>query len=791
MKHVLVESVEQLRELVAPVLAGDVGQVVLDTETSEVVGERFTPYGTDTRVAGWSLSYGTDVDLYVPLRHRPYDWRRPARLVSGDAKHDGPEWVRRLLQVERVLPEEDGPGWQPGADPNVPLEPVWELLQALLDVEGVEWLAHNWPFDAKMLSVEGLRLPWDRMEDSQALSVHTDPRPVDAWDDSLNDGRGGYVHGGHGLKHLGETWLGVPADAQRLLDQARAALGPHGGNLSDWSMLPLRTAVAPYACMDTRLALKLTEHCRKRDAYQDSKVRELLRLHKVERRISCGMEEAGIPVDAEEAARRAEAKEREVAALSERCRQLAGVRVVPLSAPADLADMLYSELGLPSYRGIRNTEAATLKKVRTHMVARGEEPAGSISADDAVDLLDAILEWRRATKELTAFYRPLTQLGSGGRVHPVLSPLRARTTRFSAAAPNAMQMAKPKKAKEPEVARANQVASVRHLFKPEPGHVFVCADYNGQEMRVSAHYANAIPESFAYRFTWNCTMGKRGSCKGREGFREDGTAYPGNHGPKGDRDECRKVVHVGWRPNYSQRPPSMFLVDGFLSGNSDFDPHQAMVEWCVREGLKEIDRDKGKTADFAALYGAGAKKLSETLDCSMDVAYRILDIFWDKAYPELGRVRLFIQERLRRCGKETAFSHQPFIRTLHGGRIYLRGSFKGPNYIVQRSCREILLQAIVGCDEYVRENCPSYKLVLPVHDELIWHVPEADLEEAHVRNICRIMVAAGRASSVPMVVEPNVCRESWAVKEKLPGWGWDGVNQGVPDVEVESWSPSS
>ena len=774
----LLLDLESLTAALQPILDGRVAEAAVDTETTPVLNDRFTAYASPTRIAGFSVSYdleGRGVDLYAAVRHVPYDFRRRPDLIANDTTHNGKEWLRVLEEEEgvRFLNSTRGcSGWLEGWDPNLDLEAVQELWQALFAVPGVTWYAHNWPFDAKMFDVEGVSLPWDRMECTKALSTFTDTRPLDLWDPDLREGQGGYVHGGHSLKHLGEVYLGVAPEAQAKLNEARAALGAGSESLNDWSMLPLRTTVAPYGCMDTRLCLDFARHAKARESFKDSQVRALLDGHQAELPTFIGMERSGIPVDREACSAATAEKERAVAKLVARITKLAG-RVLKLNHGEQLSDQLYRELGLPQYRGKSDTQKATLKRVRAHMVERGQDPTGPITSDAAVEILDAILDYRKAWKELTSFYRPLTNFGETGRIHPVLQPMDARTTRATAAKPNAMQIPRVKKGKTEKETRANQEASVRHLFKPDPGHVFLALDYGQQELRVGAHYSMAVPKAFEYRFTWGCTLAKRGDCKGRP-----------PHGPADDKERCRRVTHAGWRPNYAQRPARLYLADGFLSGAKDFDPHQAMVGTCEQREVP-IDRDEGKTANFALLYGCGNGKLSETIDCTWEVARDLSKIFWEVAYPELGHVRAFVEERLRRAGKPSKWSHQEFIRTLHGGRIYLDGGFKGLNYLVQRSCREILLKAILGLQDYtMKVGATMYRPVLPVHDELMFTVPEADLDLEVVRGMCQVMVSAGAASLVPMVVEPNVCRESWAVKEDLPeGWGWDGVSQGVQPME--------
>ena len=324
-------------------------QAAFDTETTLVGDGGFTPFGTDTRIAGFSISYdveGREVDLYAPIRHVPYDWRRHPASMAKDVKHRGGEWLQRLLEVEGVAPMQgkDFTGmWLPGRDPNLDLEAVLALLQRMFNVPGIIWYAHNWPFDARVLVVDDIDVPWERMECTQALSVFTDARPLDKWDPTLKDGRGAYVHGGHGLKHLGEVYLGMPADAQTLLDEAKEALGPGSSKLWDYSMLPLRTALAPYACIDTRLTLRLAAHCKGREAYRDPRVRELLNAHRAERRLSVAMERRGMPVDQALCLERVKLKEAEVAALVAKANRLAGI-VLNLGHGETLAAQLYDEL---------------------------------------------------------------------------------------------------------------------------------------------------------------------------------------------------------------------------------------------------------------------------------------------------------------------------------------------------------------------------------------------------------------------------------------------------------------
>lgn len=732
----LVKSVEELERLLQPIFNGEVSVAGFDTETTEVPDDRFTPFGTDVRMAGFSMSWGhgdTAVDFYVAVRHAPYDWRRPARLIPA-------EWVERLTRDEGVAL--DGT-WALGYghktalswDPNLPLEPVLALLRRAFATPGIQWRAHNWPFDAKIVMVDGVPLP-DDMMDTQIHSVLTDERRLDEWDEEAKR----WKHKGHGLKFLGEFLLGREAVEKTLLDDARKVL-----ECNSWAHLPLRTIVAPYAWQDTRLCIEVGDYFLdpvKTPLSADPAIQELIREHHVEMRHLIAMEARGIKIDVAECARRAAEREKLLPQIQQRVNEMPLKLTLNLASPTEVGAALYGPLGFPKYRGKEDTRKATLKQVRA-LVLGGAPTA--IPQEQALAVLDALLEYRAAAKELQAFYLPLVEFADGeSTIYTVLNALRAKTTRMSASKPNVQQAQKLKKGKPPET-------SVRSVFKPRDGHVLLAPDFSQQELRVAGHFALAVPRDFRYLFSWRCTLKKRGDCKGR-----------GAHGDG--------VIHTGTRGlSTATAPEEMKLVNGFLSGDRSFDPHQIMAD------AAGVDRDEGKTADFALIYGAYIYKLAETLNCSFDKAKLLYESFWDQAFPELAHVKTFIGERLRCAGPEGYYSHQTSIRTLHGGRIFVGSSHEGFNYIVQRSCREILLKAINRTAALIAAERAPYHMVFPVHDQLILEAPADSLDQRLVTAICREMVEAGSASKIPMVVEGSVCRDNWAETEKLPGWGWCGV----------------
>lgn len=737
----LVESLDQLGELLRPIIDDrvDGGRAAFDTETTEVFDDRFTPWGTTTRVAGFSISYdlnGSPVDFYACLRHEHYwDWdpervrarESIARAKPSKGKGGLMEWQLTGEQWVELLDEEAAQ-----AIPNLPLQAAYGELQAALDV--ATWYMHNAKFDYSMLLADEVRPPsFDRYHDTQFMSVFTDERPLDAWDEkreSVWEGevsKGGYLHQGHGLKQLGETFLGVDPDAQRLLLEAREVL-----RCNSYAHLPLRRIIEPYACMDTRLTLDLGKHCEGREAWSDEAVRGC---YERERRLLPRLiqwERRGFRRNIERAKVLEKQAEEKLARVTVETNAKAGTPL-PFRSPK-LRDVLYGDLEFPRYRDQSNTRQATLKHLRTRL-RKSDDPADHVRAD----VIDGILEYRKVDKELSSFYRPFAA-GDSERLHCILSQIAARTGRMSASKPNLQQ--------------SKKKGEVRKLLVPSEGHTLLFWDYSQIEMRLAAHYTNVLPDVFQYLFTWQCNNWRHGRCKGR-----------GRHGKMGDRDSCRGIIHTSWRGfDYSYRPKVMGLYDGFMNDRG-FDPHQRMFEVCQQRGVEEIDRDKSKTANFTILFGAGIPKLADTLDCSEQLSRRLFGFFWDEAYPELDRVKTFIGERLRKVGKASRWSGQDFVRTLAGRRYYLESSHKAMNYIIQGSAREILGDAMLEVCDYFDSIDYEYSVLLPVHDEIIAEVPTDQIDPEVVNRVSEIMMAAGHRCTVPMVVEPDYSHTSWGEKK--------------------------
>lgn len=190
-------------------------------------------------------------------------------------------------------------------------------------------------------------------------------------------------------------------------------------------------------------------------------------------------------------------------------------------------------------------------------------------------------------------------------------------------------------------------------------------------------------------------------------------AGPGNKLLSVDYDQ------IEWRvfAHYAQEPT---MLQAIRDGE---DLHWANARMIYGPTEDPAHRKASKTIGFAKLYGAGVDKLASQLGCSKTEALALIARF-DAALPgiaQMGReVDRVVMQRERSEGRG-------YVNTFAGRRSYVdKGkSYTGLNYICQGSAADILKRQIVELDKH---GLADYAL-LPVHDEVIFEVPEADASE--------------------------------------------------------------
>lgn len=202
-------------------------------------------------------------------------------------------------------------------------------------------------------------------------------------------------------------------------------------------------------------------------------------------------------------------------------------------------------------------------------------------------------------------------------------------------------------------------------------------------------------------------------------------------------------------------------IDVFRSGH-DVHSETARKIFGVPEG-QEVPhelRRKAKAINFAIIYGTTAFGLSEQMGGTPQEASKVIASFYE-AYPEIGAYLSSILEEGEKKG---------YVTTMLGRRRYLP-ELKDANYVkreaakraalnapVQGSAADLIKMAMIKVDQVLKEGHFKSKMVLQIHDELLFCL-EKDEEEKLVPLLKSAMENAVELS-VPLTVE-GACGDSW------------------------------
>ena len=164
------------------------------------------------------------------------------------------------------------------------------------------------------------------------------------------------------------------------------------------------------------------------------------------------------------------------------------------------------------------------------------------------------------------------------------------------------------------------------------------------------------------------------------------------------------------------------LVDAF---NNNLDIHTQTAISLFGEEDAASKRNVAKTVNFGLLYGMGAKKLSDTLGISSKEAKEIIEKYF-VTFPSVKGYFSAIVEQAKEMG---------YVETLLGRRRYfdfanatpmLKAAYEreAVNAVFQGSASDLIKLSMNAIDKRIREEGLRAKMLLQIHDELIFEVDE-------------------------------------------------------------------
>ncbi len=238
-------------------------------------------------------------------------------------------------------------------------------------------------------------------------------------------------------------------------------------------------------------------------------------------------------------------------------------------------------------------------------------------------------------------------------------------------------------------------AEIRRGFIPADGYLFVSADYSQIELRVLAHYS------------------------------EDAA-----------------------------------FLEAFRSGTDIHRQTAALVFGVEPDQVTRTMRDRAKTVNFAVIYGIGPFSLAQQLGVSTAEAKEFIDRYFER-FPG---VRAFLDRQVELAREqgfiETLTRRRRYIPEIRSKNFNIRsfGERVATNAPIQGSAADLIKVAMIAIQQSIEETGSRARMLLQVHDELLFEAPR-DEAEATLRMVKERMEGAAELR-VPLLVEGGI-GENW------------------------------
>ncbi|GHQ78254.1 DNA polymerase I [Helicobacter pylori] len=168
------------------------------------------------------------------------------------------------------------------------------------------------------------------------------------------------------------------------------------------------------------------------------------------------------------------------------------------------------------------------------------------------------------------------------------------------------------------------------------------------------------------------------------------------------------------------------LMEAFLKGR---DIHLETSKALFGEDLAKEKRSIAKSINFGLVYGMGSKKLSETLNISLNEAKSYIEAYF-KRFPSIKDYLNRMKEEILKTSKAFTLLGRYRVFDFTGVNDYVKGNYlrEGVNAIFQGSASDLLKLGMLKVSERFKNN-PSVRLLLQVHDELIFEIEEKNALE--------------------------------------------------------------
>lgn len=211
--------------------------------------------------------------------------------------------------------------------------------------------------------------------------------------------------------------------------------------------------------------------------------------------------------------------------------------------------------------------------------------------------------------------------------------------------------------------------------------------------------------------------------------------------------ELRLLAHLSRDPAF---------LEAFARGGDIHRETAALIFGVPVELVTPEMRAQAKTINFATIYGQGAPALARQLKIPLAEARAFIATYFER----FKGVRQYLDSQIalarERGYVETIFKRRRYIPELRDPNYNIRafGERVATNAPIQGSAADLIKVAMIRIHRGFRQGRHSARMILQVHDELVFEVPDSDVDSA-ARQVRYEMEHAAELS-VPIVVDLGV-----------------------------------
>ena len=202
------------------------------------------------------------------------------------------------------------------------------------------------------------------------------------------------------------------------------------------------------------------------------------------------------------------------------------------------------------------------------------------------------------------------------------------------------------------------------------------------------------------------------------------------------------------------------MIEAFQKGEDIHASTAAKLFKIPLDEVTKLQRSQAKTVNFGIIYGVSSFGLSEQTGLSRTEAKQMIDAYFET----YSRLKEYMNEQIMTARKngyvETILGRKRYLKDINSANFVVKGHAErnAINAPIQGSAADIIKLAMINIDRELENQKMETKMLLQVHDELIFETPIDEIETAKI--LIKTQMETAYATQVPLLTEVGIA-DNW------------------------------